>query len=376
MTAARKLGFYAAMFAATGLAILAGIELILPHFERDPHVTHHRWGNRPHTLLPGVTHRAATRNYDVTFRANALGFKDVEHDPVKPPGRLRVLLLGDSFVEAIQVSPDRQLARLLEARAARGGHALEVVSMGISGYGQSHELATYESVGRSFDPDLVIAFFCPNDLWNNLVGVEGEEGPAVYSLDSAGNLVSNLEGVAETPPTPEEIEKHERKPTFPGLRIVRRLLRESYRLAMGEARGGARAAALGELPQRERVAGIAAPRPPRSIRADQRLMFEKLVAALKQRIVDRDGHRLLSVMVSGNARTEPTRGYLRLKSWVAATFRDAGVETLDLDPLFRERSRLEHRFPSWKKDLHWNETGHEWAAEVLYPRIEPLLGAR
>jgi hypothetical protein len=371
VTLAKKLLFYVLMWIATGLALLAGIELILPHFARAQHISHHRWGNRPHTFLPGVLHRAATADYDVTFRANALGFNDVDHDPAKPRGRFRVLLLGDSFVEGFHVAPERHLARLLEGLAARDGHALEVVAMGVSGYGQSHELATYEALGRGYEPDLVIVFFCPNDLWNNLVGVEGEEGPPVYTLDPDGNLVSQLAGMPETPPTPDEYRKHERKPRFPGLRVARRLVRGGFRLATGEARGAARAAALNELPATE---GDGALRP-RGVREDQQLLFEGLVREMKHRIVDRDARRLLAVIVSGNVRKEAGRRYGRMTSWVAETFSGQGVEALNLDTLLRERSRLEHRYPSWETDAHWNETGHAWVAEILYARLEPLLGS-
>jgi lysophospholipase L1-like esterase len=256
--------------------------------------------------------------------------------------------------------------------AARDGRALEVVVMATSGWGQSHELATYERVGRGFAPDLVVAFFCPNDLWNNLIGVEGKEGPPVYSLDPAGNLVSNLDEVAETPPTPAQIEKHLRQPRFPGLRVARRLVRESYRILRGEGEGAAKAAALGELP--EAVRGEAR-RGPRGIPADKQVMFEKLVREMKQRIVDRDGHRMWVVLVNGDARHEPKRPYRRMMSWVADTYTREGLEVIDLDPLFRERARREQRYPAWENDLHWNETGHAWVAETLYARSEPLLGA-
>lgn len=369
---ARKLIFYGVMLAMTGLTILAGIELILPHFERDQRLTHHRWGNRPHTLLPGVSHRSAKSYYDVLLHANRLGFNDVDHDLAKTPGRFRMLLLGDSFVEGVQVAPERHMARLLEATAAREGRALEVLVMATSGWGQSHELATYERVGRGFDPDLVVAFFCPNDLWNNLIGVEGDEGPPVYSLDAAGNLVSNLDGKAETPPTRAQYEKHLRQPRFPGLRVARRLVRESYRILRGEGEGAARAAALGELPRAVRGEPR---RGPRGVPADKQVMFEKLVREMKQRIVDRDGRRMLIVLVNGDARHEPNRAYRRMMSWVADTFAREGLEVIDLDAPFRERARREERYPAWENDLHWNETGHAWVAETLYARSQPLLGA-
>ena len=370
MSAARKALFYAVMWLGTALVVLAGVELVLPRVAPAQHLSRHRWGNRPHTFLPGVTQRAVTDHYDVTFRTNALGYNDVDHALGKAPDRFRVLLLGDSFVEGMQVAPERHLARLLEGLAARDGHALEVVAMGISGYGQSHELATYEALGRAYQPDLVIAFFCPNDLWNNLVGVEGEEGPAIYRVDADGTLVSNLDGVPETPPTAAEYRKHERPPRFPGLRIARRLLRGSFRLAFGDARGAARAEALNELPKGKRSEGG---RAPRGIRPDQQAMFETLVAEMARRIALRDGHPLLSVTVSGNLFRDSNRAYERMTRWVAETFARHGVDNVALDPLFRERARREGRYPAWENDAHWNETGHAWVAEVLYARLEPLL---
>jgi hypothetical protein len=176
----------------------------------------------------------------------------------------------------------------------------------------------------------------------------------------------------ETPPTPAEYRKHERKPRFPGLRMARRLLRGGFRLATGEARGAARAAALNELPATEGAEGR---RGPPGVREDQQLLFETLVAEMKRRIVDRDGRRLLSVIVSGNVHKEAGRRYRRMTSWVSDVFAGQGVETVNLDTLLRERARLEHRAPSWDADAHWNETGHAWVAEILYARLEPLLGS-
>src|SRR5690348_9326285 len=43
------------------------------------------------------------------FRWNSLGMHDVDHSPVKPFGTLRVLLLGDSFIEAVQLPLEQTL---------------------------------------------------------------------------------------------------------------------------------------------------------------------------------------------------------------------------------------------------------------------------
>jgi lysophospholipase L1-like esterase len=380
MKLVRALALWAAMSAVTGAVILAGIELILPRVGPRDHVTHHRFGNRPYALLPNADHRAVDHNFDVTFRANSLGFNDVDHALEKAPGRYRLLLLGDSFVEGYQIPAERNVARVLEARAAADGRSLEAIAMGISGYGQSHELATYEVVGRPFHADEVVLFFCPNDVWNNLVGVEGEDGPPFYTIGADGELVATLAGAEETPPSAAVYRKHERKPRFPGLRALRRMAKDAVRMLNREARGAARAGALAELPAErrpgkgERKRDVAAGPP--GVRPDQKAMFEKLVHAMKRDIVDRDGSRAIAVIVSGNSRQEPSRSYVRLKEWVAATFAREGIATLDLDDAFRARARAERRYPSWEDDLHWNETGHAWAAEAIYAAIAPNLDSR
>lgn len=121
MSRLKKSLFYLALVALPVAAVLLGIAFVLPWFVPAPSLAYHFWGNRPVSFLPGVPQRAVTANYDTRFRANAFGFNDVEHALAKPPGRLRVLLLGDSMVEGIQVRPEEHMARRIEALAAADG---------------------------------------------------------------------------------------------------------------------------------------------------------------------------------------------------------------------------------------------------------------
>ena len=154
-------------------------ELILPKIIKIPHVIYRSWGNRPGTYYPNTTRRAVTKNYDVSFKVNSLGFNDVNHTFSKNPPSFRVLLLGDSYIEGETVSPEKHMARVIERLAKKDNKEVEVIVMGMSGYGQAHQLATYERLGKKFDPDLVITFFCANDMWNNRLDENNswENGP-------------------------------------------------------------------------------------------------------------------------------------------------------------------------------------------------------
>jgi lysophospholipase L1-like esterase len=146
-------------------------------------------------LVPGL---------DVTFlgvplRTNADGFRG----PVVPPSRMRpavrVVGLGDSVMFGWGVSEeDAYLARLAPLlEAASPGVAWEVVNTAVPGYNTVMEVATLETKGLRYDPDLVILNFVGNDLGlPNFI----EERPDVLSLRQSfllGFVRSRLGGEPE-----------------------------------------------------------------------------------------------------------------------------------------------------------------------------------
>jgi hypothetical protein len=359
---------FVALTALVPIAVVAlGIELVLPRFVTLPVLSYHFWGNRPVTLLPGVEHHALGREYDVRLRTNALGFNDVEHARERAPGVLRILLLGDSYVEATHVPPDRHFARRIEALAAQRGAPLEAIAMGASNQGQSHQLANYEALGRAFAPDVVVTFFCVNDPWNNLALDSAHGGRALYVLGADGRLASTIAALPEIAPTEAQRAKHAEKLRGGGLLAVRRMVRRAWDVATTDNRSrmAARMAAVYDLPD---DAGPA-------VREDEQRLFEMLVARLRQEVVDRDHHRLVAVVVSGQVNEPPGEAYLDLVGWAREAFAKEGVPLVDLDARFRDRARAEGRLPSAHGDPHWNETGHAWVAEALFEMLAPDLAA-
>ncbi len=100
--------------------------------------------------------------YSVQIETNAHGFRDAPREFSKPPGILRVAVLGDSYVEALQVPFEKTSAQLLEkrlnARLAPEGSQFEVLNFGISGYGLGQEFLAWEQYARRFAPDYVFVF--------------------------------------------------------------------------------------------------------------------------------------------------------------------------------------------------------------------------
>jgi lysophospholipase L1-like esterase len=99
-------------------------------------------------------------DYTVDVEANSLGFRDTDHDETRPEGVKRVALLGDSFVEAVQVPFGDTGAQLLERSLNEGaaGSRWEVLNFGISNYGVGQYLLVWEHFARRFQPDYVAIF--------------------------------------------------------------------------------------------------------------------------------------------------------------------------------------------------------------------------
>ena len=132
-------------------------------------------------LSPLSKLRHRSNEFDYIFRTNRLGLRGRDVPFIKPRGTFRIVVLGDSFVAGYGVAAEDLLTQLLEEKiaVARGaGMAapepdssaetptrVEVVNVGRVGTSTIRELDLYETIGRRFEPDLVIlAYYLGNDL--------------------------------------------------------------------------------------------------------------------------------------------------------------------------------------------------------------------
>ena len=116
------------------------------------------WTQVPHLEWTWAGVGWYAQDYSVRIRTNSLGFRDLERNPAKPEGSVRVALLGDSFVEAIQVPLEKTAGQLLEARLNAAGQPsrYEVLNFGVSNYGVGQYLLAWERFASAFDPDYVV----------------------------------------------------------------------------------------------------------------------------------------------------------------------------------------------------------------------------
>ena len=87
-------------------------------------------------FTPGWTGRfyfSGGRDF-VPVRANSLGFVSPEYPEAKPVGTMRVALIGDSMVDALQVEAEARFRALVERALAAAGPA-QVLNFGLPGTG-------------------------------------------------------------------------------------------------------------------------------------------------------------------------------------------------------------------------------------------------
>jgi hypothetical protein len=129
------------------------------------------------TLNPGAAgwqHEEGT----AWLAINREGFRGPEITIRKPPGTIRIAVLGDSFTEAQQVDYPAIFCAVMQRKLGEGlkPKAVEVLDFGVDGYGTTQELVTLERRVWQFEPDaVVLAFFSGNDFRNNSVVLEGDQ---------------------------------------------------------------------------------------------------------------------------------------------------------------------------------------------------------
>lgn len=105
------------------------------------------------------------------IRINSDGFHDREHTVQKPPATLRIAVLGDSYVEAMNVPLERAFPAVLERRLSHcvaSSKRIEVLNFGVSGYGTAQELLTLRERVWKYNPDIILlAFYTGNDFFDN-----------------------------------------------------------------------------------------------------------------------------------------------------------------------------------------------------------------
>jgi hypothetical protein len=132
------------------------------------------------------------------MKTNSLGLRDDEIVMPKPPDTFRILVVGDSFVQASQVLVGEPfsdvLERSLNALPAHAGRPqrYDVVNAGVGGWGPGEELLWLRNEGMKLQPDLVIVqLYLGNDISDSgckILGQDKLKHKVCFYFDRNGQL--------------------------------------------------------------------------------------------------------------------------------------------------------------------------------------------
>ena len=167
------------------LAAELALRAARPAFLRRGRVEHphvysetYGWALRPGARYVGRGGEAIT--------VNARGYRGPLHADTPAPGTIRVVMLGDSITFGTGVADGETFASRLDALPD-----LEVLNLGVDGYGTDQELIRLEREGLAFHPHAVVLNFCVrNDYFDNSLPVALYDGrsPKPYFTLEGGAL--------------------------------------------------------------------------------------------------------------------------------------------------------------------------------------------
>jgi len=322
-------------------------------------------------------------DYWTVQRANSLGFLDREPpDPARAAASCHVAVIGDSFVEALEVPIEDKLSVRLEALAAAALPELVVTTSawGRAGTAQASQLPFHDAYARPLRPNLVVLVVVDNDFADNstVLGAMRQGWAPVRMLYAYPERTADG-GIRLRPPHPDF------QPSGASERwyevLGRGLAERSLFAAWLE---GKRRALIPRdpLPPIEERAALLAARPgygwildgwdPPSGPIDARLLeedpppvfaeaieFTAWSLAEFRRRADRDGAALaiLSTHVTGPASS-------RWNEILGGMAGPLGVPVIHQhDWITRSGGRIEDA--RWPHDGHWTPQGHQWAAEAI-----------
>ena len=285
------------------------------------------------------------------MQTNADGLRGPELPVAKPPGTVRIVGLGDSVVLGWGVGYDdaalTKIGRLVEARV---GRPTETVNTGVPSYNTANEVATYRRKGRLYHPDVVVLIFLDNDFgFPSLMLAPVER----LTLRTSYLREQIRRGLVQYWPEAAQYEQVE----F----ISSRRLDELWAKKAGQP-----------LTDRERWL--------QRVEAHYRAMsgFDAVKASLTDlgNMLREDGAIGVLVYDPVNMTVGHPGSYEKNAGWVVKTAREAGLEAIDMTPVFeaylKERGLQRIQDGLWltPTDWHPNVAGHDLIAHAVIDVLE------
>jgi len=296
------------------------------------------------------------------YRINAQGWNSGigDYAVARRPGVTRIAVVGDSYVEALQVPYDRSLGERLATELGGAGHPVEVYRFGISGAPLSQYLQMVEHEVARYPPDWVVVLIVHNDFDESYKFKAGRYTSSFLKLRVEDGRVTG-----EIPPQawqPSAIEWLRRTATARFF-LYRWQVRPEFLVDLLLPR--ARAAT--EYAGNTDIAAVLADR--RGVEAVTDYLFGRLDAVARamgaRLLFAMDGDRFAIYQGSDSPA-------LVLNRIAAETASRHNIPFVDLQQAFAADWQKQHRRFDFDADGHWNEHGHKIAAAAIAGALRSL----
>jgi len=326
-------------------------------------------------LLPARTSsRDVQTGWDLTYRTNAVGWRDEDYTEAKPPGATRVAVIGDSFTfgqgcERGQIFPDR-----LEALLRAQGGDVQVLNLSTPGLGPEGYFVLLQDGALRYKPDVVVLSVCANDAsgvrptprLNEAVRRLSHHMRAFVLLREVRRRLASPKpdpwtAVAAEGTPPPRLAEFQKKYGQARTNLVAACLTDPAEVARWIEMP---AAGEGWTEFRRYVGGMTA----LCRSAGCRFVIAVVPDGAQVDPQQVEVRRLLGVNLPSDVLTADGQFQARVREFA----RGQGVELFDPLPEFR-RVRSGLYFPT---DLHWTPAGHALYAEALARYLAPIIQTR
>src|SRR3989344_2278016 len=299
----------------------------------------------------------SSKEFTVNIKINSQGLRDEEINLLKQEGVTRIAVVGDSFIEGLQVPLEVTSTKILQRMLIDANEKVQVINFGVSGFGLDQKYLYIKNRVLKYHPDIVVLFLASNDLddikKNNVVFEEkGQLKFRLLPIDS--KLVRLTKGILRNLYLANLffVAMQNNKVNLPNSQLPI----EYYLLR-------------GNIPLED---------------VNYMNIAKKLILLSEEETVSEHSHIIL---VIGADRLQVDKAKIRileekyLKSELNTEFFNSelvsfasenNIEFLDLLPIFKEES-LKGNTLYFNYDGHWNETGHRVVAQALVIPILEIL---
>lgn len=318
--------------------------------------------------------RAVLRHPDgsrTTVTINSQGWNSWRsfYEKQRPAGRLRVAVIGDSYVHGAFVDADQGFPAVVERQLRAKGYDAEVYSFGMAGAPLSQYLNVLRREVVAYKPDVVVIPLIHDDF------DESYQARTSTETSSFMKLRRRPDGsIAEVTPIdfePGLMDKLRTSATF-------RYLYDETGLHRRAERWVSRNLGLGDDWTSVFVTSATAMRTIRDHHADRR--FAHYVLAEMKALATRHGFKLVVAMDAVREAIyagKPPQDYedWRLNHLAAKLTGEFELPFVDLHEIFRRDYQFYGRRLEFAYDRHWNRRGNRLAGRAIARLIEDQLAA-